>query len=510
MTDVQLAGQRRAIADRDGLAWQLTYCPDLAYQDPTAEMLEVLDWGARIEADQRPDPSALANVVFRGGAKSVGAETVAAMCVAKRTRRYVLYVCRTQENADDHVANIGAILAGDELRHDYPHVGRIRVDRAGNKEIWRHNRIRVGGCTVDAIGLNVNVRGARVGRYRPDLIVIDDVDARHDSPETSQGVIETITESIFGASAEHVAVLVAQNMPNQKGFVAQLVDRTATYLSGARIIGPIPAVRGLTYRTEPDPDQPDVNRWKITAGEPTWPAGYPLTRAEADLNLEGPDAFEAERQHNRKGRGGHFNPDTWRHIHFADLPADISWCRGWDFAASEDQHNDRTAHVLVGRSRRGPWYIAAAGAGWWPVSKVEGELVAVTQADGKSTQIDIPKDPAQAGKDQAERRAGMLSGYRVHVTAQSKAGGSKLTRAQGVIAQQQAGNVYVVDDHPDPLVRRALAELVDECDAFRGGDQSSHDDLVDALSAGFNRLALVPAGQAGGSTALAASQVSVM
>lgn len=503
MVDVRLAGRRRAIADRDGLAWQQIYTPDLAYRDPSPHMLEVLDWGAGLQADMRPDPAGVAAVVFRGGAKSATAETVAAMTVAKRTRRYVLYVSRTQELADDHVANIGAILAGDEIRHDYPQLGRVRVDRAGSRDVWRHNRIRVGGCTVDAIGLNVNVRGARVGRFRPDLIVFDDVDSRHDTPRVAQGVVETITESILGAGSETLAVLVAQNMPNGHGFVARLVDGTAGYLAGCRVIGPVPAVEGLQYRSEPDPQQPDVNRWKIVAGTPSWPDGYPLERAEADLNLEGPAAFEAERQHNRHAAGGHFDPDAWQWLDPAEVPDGVAWCRGWDFAASDDTTNDRTACVLVGRAPDGRWIVGHCDAGWWAAHRVETELVARTEQDGRGVQVDIPQDPAQAGKEQAARRAALLSGFRVAVTPQNRAAGSKLTRASGVIAQQQAGNVWLVRG---PAGGR-MVELVAECDGFRGGDQATHDDLVDALSAGFNRLVRRPAGGVGGSTAQSAVTV---
>lgn len=502
--------ERRALVERTGpLGWQWCYAPDIAYARPAPFHVEALDWGWGLRPDERPKVDAFGLVVFRGGAKSATAEQIVAMCASRLTRRYVLYVSRTQEMADDHVASIGAMLASELLRADYPHLGRVRVDRAGSKEIWRHNRIRVGGVTVDAIGLDVNVRGARLGRYRPDLIVLDDVDSHKDSLDQSAKTITTITESIIPSGGEARAVLVAQNVPNQYGFVARLVDRTAPYLTGARIVGPVPAVEGLAYESHPDPDDPDVNRWRVVAGTPTWPDGYPLTRAEADLNLEGPDSFERERQHNRRAAGGMFDPSAWQRVHLADVPtAGMRWCRGWDFAASASEKNDRTAHVLMGRAQSGRIYITAAGAGWWPVSKVEAELQRIAHSDGRSTLIDIPKDPAQAGKDQAERRAAMLAGWPVHVTPQSPATGSKATRAQGLVAQQQAGNVHVVDDHPDPEVRRALLELVAECDAFTGGSQSSHDDLVDAASAAFNRLVL-GVGPSGSSSALTASRVPI-
>lgn len=470
------------MADRSGLVWQHTYASDLAYAAPAWFHVDTLEWFAALAPGERPAIPAWVLVVFRGGAKSASAETGVAFTAARRTRRYILYVSRTQDLADGHVRNIGTILANPLIRHDYPHMGGVRVRRLGDRDIWRRNRIRTGGVTIDALGLDVNVRGARLDQYRPDLIVIDDVDARHDSRTVAAKNIETLTESVIGLGSEHLAVAVIQNQPNDHGFVARLVTGEASYLADRRLIGPIPAVEGLAYRSEPTPEGP--NLWRITDGTPTWPAGYPLARAEQDLNLSGPEAFEAERQHNRQGAGGHFDPEAWAWCDPEEIPAGVRWCRGWDFAASASTKNDRTGSVLMGRAPNGKFYIRAASAGWWTVSEVEARLVATTRDDGYDVWIDLPRDPAQAGKDQAERRAAMLAGYPVHVTNQT---GSKLVRATGLIAQQQAGNVVIVRAAwgLDPM----LAEVRAECDAFTGQDGGHHDDLVDAASAAFNRLA---------------------
>lgn len=339
--------------------------------------------------------------------------------------------------------------------------------------------------TIDALGLDANVRGARLDQWRPDLVVIDDVDGRHDSRMVSARNVETITESILGLGSDDMGVVVAQNMPNEHGFVARLVTGEASYLADRTLLGPIPAVEGIAYRAVPSPDGPNI--WRIIAGTPTWPGGYGLDRAEQDLNLSGPDAFEAERQHNRHSAGGHFDPEAWDSIDPEALPSGIRWCRGWDFAGTADERGDRSAGVLLGVAPSGKWFIRSAVAGWWSVSEVEARMVATARDDGHEVAVDIPKDPAQAGKDQAERRAAMLSGYRVHVTTQT---GSKLVRATGLIAQQQAGNVAIVRTAHgrDPI----LGELVEECNAFTGQDGGHHDDLVDAAAAAFNRLAGVP------------------
>ena len=56
----------------------------------------------------------------RGGAKSTSVEMATAALAARGRRRYALYVCGTQQQADDHVANVGEMLTGEKLAEDYP------------------------------------------------------------------------------------------------------------------------------------------------------------------------------------------------------------------------------------------------------------------------------------------------------------------------------------------------------------------------------------------------------
>ena len=89
-------------------------------------------------------------------------------------------------------------------------------------------------------------------------------------------------------------------------------------------------------------------------------------------------------------------------------------------------------------------------------------------ADGYGVKIWLPKDPAQAGADQADSYIRMLSGYAVDAERMS---GDKVTRADAAASQANIGRLG--------MVRAAWnAVFIEELAAFPRG---VHDDLVDAL-----------------------------
>lgn len=191
----------------------------------------------------------------------------------------------------------------------------------------------------------------------------------------------------------------------------------------------------------------------------------------------------------------------------------IDWCRGWDLAGTAQEGSndpDWTATVLLGRYRiSGRWLIASAHR-----FREEGHIVRSTikttaLADGADVWVELPQDPAQAGKDQAAQIVASLSGFQARAKPQT---GDKTTRAAGVSAQVQAGNVdvlLVTDDElhlivagvtlPDPEGETPLpdwyTDLIAEMRSFPRG---AHDDFVDALSSAFNRLAWFDAAGEGG------------
>ncbi len=97
------------------------------------------------------------------------------------------------------------------------------------------------------------------------------------------------------------------------------------------------------------------------------------------------------------------------------------------------------------------------------------------RAKYRMVHIRLPKDPGQAGKDQAQNYIKFLSGFAVKAVAET---GSKEARAEPVAAQWQAGNI--------DLVYGTWNEMyLDQLESF---PMSRFKDMVDATSAAFTEL----------------------
>lgn len=274
-------------------AWVRALFP--AYVEyPMAERhVELWEWAWSIEEQSGPEP--FVAVFPRGGGKTTTAEMACTALGVRDRRRYAWYVSETQDKADKNVENIAEQLESAEVERHYPLHSRRKVGKYGASRGWRRNRLRTaGGYTVDAVGLDTAARGLKVMDQRPDLIVLDDVDGKHDSLATTAKKIETITTSLLPAGAENCAVLFVQNLILKDGVMTQLAEGRADFLTRRILSGPHPAIVGFAYEWEVHSDGTRTPR--ITAGRPTW-AGQDIESCQRWLELIGPTAFLKEMQH---------------------------------------------------------------------------------------------------------------------------------------------------------------------------------------------------------------------
>lgn len=292
---VSLAGE----LESDWRTW-LTYLFPGYVTHPFGAHHEALwEWVWSLEAGVNATPNVA--VWGRGGAKSTSTEIGVVAAGARRARRYVLYVCDTQDQADDHVGNIAGLLESTRLAELYPSLGSRLVGKYGASKGWRRNRVRTAaGFTVDAIGLDTAARGVKLDEDRPDMIVLDDLDDALDSPGTTDRKIAALTRTILPAQAEHSAVLAVQNLVIPNGIFARLAnvaDEPADFLVHRRVSGPIPAVYDLTLGRRDDGSA------LIVSGSPSW-EGQDLARCQALMDEIGETAFLIECQHEVGLRGG--------------------------------------------------------------------------------------------------------------------------------------------------------------------------------------------------------------
>lgn len=260
---------------------------------------------------------------------------------AKGLRHYAWYVRATQSQADQSIANIMALLESPQVSAYYPHMSEPLRGRYGNSRGWRRERLRTSsGFTVDAMGLDTAVRGAKVEQNRPDIIVFDDIDDRGDSADVTRRKIDVLTTSVLPAQAQNAVVLGIQNLIIPDGIFSQLADGRADFLWDRFVSGPHPAIAGaFAYERRGD-------RYVILSGEATWD-GQDVEACEHAITTWGPVAFLREAQHDvSRVAGGIFSDLTYLHCTDADVP-DLVKVVVWVDPAVESKTGDSCQAIQV-------------------------------------------------------------------------------------------------------------------------------------------------------------------
>jgi predicted phage terminase large subunit-like protein len=462
----------------DPMQWLLTHFP-LSFQNAQGQTIPMGEHHERfwrwLWALRPGQPSSTFIAIWaRAGGKSSSIEMGAATVGYFGLRRYGLYVCATQPQADDHVANVATLLE------------QLGVERSLNKyghsRGWRVNRVRtIDGFVLDAIGLDALRRGMLLDRMRPDFPICDDLDDQSDTELTTQKKIATLTQRILPSGSAAMAVVGVQNIPNANGIFAQLADGRAEFLLDREISGPFPALQDL----------PETDWWtsvpstaggppqiRITAGRPTW-VGQGIPECEALIAKIGIRAFLIECQHRVALLEGELFKRYWFRL-VADWPREARKVRYWDFASTkvtaDSLDPDWTVGLLVGFLRGQYWVIDMQRVRESP-KHVEDLVHQTALIDGRAVEVWLEQEPGSSGVMVAEdyqRR--VLAGFTVQA---QRATGSKLTRAKPASSATQAGNMFVVQA---PWTEAFLSEIV------QLGLPGVHDDIADCLSGAVHAL----------------------
>lgn len=284
----------------------------------------------------------------RSAAKSTSVEMAVAALALMRRRRYGLYISSTQVRADDHVGNVGNMLRQRTVREWYPAEAARRLTgyegRAKTMGAWRRNRIQTDHFTLDALGLDSAVRGAKIDEDRPDLIILDDIDSELDTSETVQKNIRVLTTAILPAGSGDAITIGVQNLIHRGGLFAKLSSGEADFLANRIVSGPHPALD--RFSAERDAVR-RINRpgWDLAATvRPTW---RDRDYWQGVLDRIGMDSFLRECQHETSDVSDlvypQFHPQTHRWP-YAKLPKFAKYVGALDFSSSEGL----TAHPAAG------------------------------------------------------------------------------------------------------------------------------------------------------------------
>lgn len=331
---------RWEIAHRSPSDW-LSKCFPAINTKPLAEHHQAFwSWLWGIQDGEEIEP--FVAVWARGHAKSTSAEEACACVAGRKTRRYGLYVCDTQDRANDHVESVGALLTQRNFAELYPEAAKRKVGMYGHPKAWRRNRLQcASGFAIDAIGLDVAARGVKLEAERPDFIVLDDLDDAGDSSGVTESKIRALTRAILPAGAQHVAILAVQNLVHPDSIFSRLVDGRAEFLMKRTVSGPHPAITNLEYRKIDD-------GFEITGGQPTW-EGMGWQALQHELNNAGPTAFLAEYQHAvSRPESGIFNHLEYERVPASEIPQLVRTVVWVDPAVTSTDHSDAQAIVVDG------------------------------------------------------------------------------------------------------------------------------------------------------------------
>lgn len=465
--------------------WIQKHFPHVATAQPAPRHTALWEWVERLEPGIRP--KAYIAIWPRGGGKSTTGELVANRVCAKLTRRFMLIVSETQEQANKRVQAISSMMERQGVER--------AVNQYGHSRGWKADMLRTAnGFNVLAFGLDAGARGIKLDEFRPDFIFLDDIDGLHDTPETTQKKIETITSTILPAGSPDCAVLFVQNRILEFGVMSQLADGTAEFLLNREPISEEPAVIGLQYEAYENED--GLNLYRITDGEATW-EGQSLATCTDFINTYGLKAFLRESQHEVSGADGvFFQVNALKTILPEEVPPLVKVCLSGDLAATEGG-GDYTAIGLSGLDAAGREYVLAVIRGQWGADRVNQVLkLACSHYLGlyPKASFVLPQDPGAAGKRAAAQDKIDLKDWKPKILPVT---GSKATRAKDFAEHLNVGNVYLVcADLPEMFKSYCEAmtwkqwqmHFRSELKQFREDEKHDHDDQVDMAADGHNEM----------------------
>lgn len=248
------------------------------------------EWAEGVIPGERPIP--FVGIWNRLGGKTSSAEAIVSYLAEQHRRRFVLWVTHSSDEASRRVSTIQGIL------ERFPGDVGVRLENAyGFSKGWSRNFLRTAsGFNLLGVGLEGNVRSLKLDEWRPDVILLEEIDERHDTPAATKKKMEQITETILPAGSQDCAILALQNRIIRDGVFSRILLRKADLLSFRILSGPIPAVYDLKTEEAEHPSEEGVLYQKIVGGRTSWEA-LALETVQRYILDFGWLAFQRELQH---------------------------------------------------------------------------------------------------------------------------------------------------------------------------------------------------------------------
>lgn len=180
--------------------------------------------------------------------------------------------------------------------------------------------------------------------------------------------------------------------------------------------------------------------------------------------------------------GDFFDRAWFKNLAHYDKAERVQLVRYWDLAGT-DGGGDYTAGILLALLPDGTWQIRDIVRGQWAGVKIEKVVAQCALLDGPYVPIRMEQEPGSSGKSIIDHyRRNVLTGMNFDG---DRVTGSKTDRAYNVKVAAEKGLVSIV-------ANENTRAFLNEAEAFPTG---AHDDMIDALSGGFNFLAVAKRGR---------------
>mgnify|MGYP006935483419 CR=1 FL=1 len=275
----------------------------------------------------------LAIAAPRGHAKSTWFTLVYPLwCILLKKKNFIVIISDSIEQASPLLGMIIEQLETNErIIRDFGKIAGYIPPKAEEKKKWTTKEIvTTTNIKVMARSLKSRIRGSRFGHFRPDLIILDDVENDENVQNEDQRLKtrNTFGNSIMNLGDRSTQIIVIGTILHFDSLLMNLInDETGTWCK-------------KLYRA-------------IENNRPIWPEWWTMEMFEEKKRdpLIGPIRFEQEYMNNPLDPTTQiFNPQE-----FYDYPLDMAVvdCFAYiDLAISEKQTADYTAIVTVGRHRQ--------------------------------------------------------------------------------------------------------------------------------------------------------------
>lgn len=287
--------------ESDWRIWLKTLFPQFMRGELSFFQIEYWDWlwaALMSKRNKQPLPdgeNSFMSIWSRAAAKSTHARLAPIAEAAILQQGYCLYLGRSQDTANQHIASIETLLTSEMVRCYYPLLGQPRKGDTDKNKAWNQKMLHTkSGYVVQAIGLDVGIRGANIDDMRVTLLVPDDIDDILDTALQSEQKMDKFLHSVLPTKKAGTLFVCAQNLVLETGVINRIVTGDVPALANARISGPHQRVLDLkTEKREINGRQRDI----VLSGEVTWPGNDSLERVQEDIDTYTLPVFLKECQH---------------------------------------------------------------------------------------------------------------------------------------------------------------------------------------------------------------------